>query len=107
MLNHNRNSVLTSLIVGDYLSEPKAGLLSGPTGAHHICSHLAKLLSCLVMHSNEIVDRDHLIDEVWQDDHHDSKSLSQCIGRLRHYFGDTARSAHYIETVPNVGYRPR
>lgn len=105
MLNHSRNSELTLIIVGDYLFEPKAGSLSGPSGAHHICSPLANLLSCLVRHSNEIVDRDHLIDEVWQDGLHDSKSLSQCVGRLRHYFGDTARSAHYIETVPNIGYR--
>jgi DNA-binding winged helix-turn-helix (wHTH) protein len=105
MLNHSRTSEVTLLIVGDYLFEPKAGLLSGPSGAHHICPPLANLLSCLVRHSNEIVDRDHLINEVWQDDHHDAKSLSQCVGRLRHYFGDTAKTAHYIETVPNLGYR--
>lgn len=105
MLNHSRSSELTLLIVGDYLFEPKAGLLSGPSGAHHICPRLANLLSCLVRHSNEIVDRNHLINEVWQDDHHDSKSLCQCVGRLRHYFGDTAKAAHYIETVPNLGYR--
>ena len=105
MLNNSTNKEPTLLIIGDYLFEPKVGSLSGPSGAHHICSQMANLLSCLVRHSNEIVDRDQLINEIWQDDAHDSKSLCQCVARLRHYFGDTAKSAHYIETVPNLGYR--
>ena len=105
MLNQSRNNEAMLLIVGDYLFEPETGLLSGPSGAHHICPQLAGLLSCLTRHSNEIVERDDLVKEVWQDDQHDTKSLCQCVGRLRHYFGDTAKAAHYIETVPNVGYR--
>ena len=105
MLNHASNNELRLLIVGDYLFEPKVGLLSGPSGAHHICSRMAALLSCLIEHSNEVVDRDYLICEIWKDDTHESSSLNQCIARLRHYLGDTARAANYIETVPNLGYR--
>lgn len=105
MLNNSTNSELTLLIVGDYLFEPKVGSLSGPSGVHHICSQMATLLSCLMKHSNEIVDRNHLIGEIWPDDPHASQSLNQCVARLRHYLGDTARAAHYVETVPNLGYR--
>jgi DNA-binding winged helix-turn-helix (wHTH) protein len=105
MLNHHSNSELRLLIVGDYLFEPKVGLLSGPSGAHHICSQMAALLGCLIEHSNEVVDRDYLTWEIWKDDAHASSSLNQCVARLRHYFGDTARAAQYIETVPNLGYR--
>lgn len=105
MLNNPSNRELNLLIVGDYLFEPTVGSLSGPTGAHHICSQMTTLLSCLIKHSNEIVDRDHLIGEIWPDDPHASQSLNQCVARLRHNLGDTARAAHYIETVPNLGYR--
>ena len=105
MLNNQTNSELRLLIVGDYLFEPKVGLLSGPSGAHHICPSMAALLSYLIKHSNEVVDREYLISEIWPDCPQASQSLNQCVGRLRHYFDDTAKAANYIETVPNLGYR--
>lgn len=105
MLNQDSNSELRLLIVGDYLFEPKAGLLSGPTGAHHICSRLSALLSYLIEHSNQVVEREYLVDELWHDDPHGSRSLTQYVGRLRHYFDDKASVPHYIETIPNRGYR--
>ena len=105
MLNNQTNSELRLLIVGDYLFEPKVGLLSGPSGAHHICPRMAALLSYLIKQSNEVVDRDYLINQIWQDCPHAAQSLNQCIGRLRQYFDDTAKAANYIETVPNLGYR--
>jgi DNA-binding winged helix-turn-helix (wHTH) protein len=80
-------------------------LLSGPTGAHHICSRLSALLSYLIEHSNEVVEREYLVDELWHDDPHGSRNLTQYVGRLRHYFDDKASGAHYIETIPNRGYR--
>jgi DNA-binding winged helix-turn-helix (wHTH) protein len=104
MSSQPTNSELRLLIVGDYLFEPRVGLLSGPSGAHHICSRLAALLSCLVEQAGEVVDRDYLVGELWKDEPHPYKSLTQCIGRLRHYFDDTARTAGYIETVPGRGY---
>ena len=105
MLHNHSNSELRLLIVGDYLFEPKVGLLSGPSGAHHICPSMAALLSHLIEHSNEVVDREYLIGEIWPDCPNASLSLTQCIGRLRHYFDDTAKAGNYIETVPNLGYR--
>ena len=50
-------------------------------------------------------ERGQLLDEIWPDHEDASQSLYHCIGRLRHYFDDTAKSANYIETVPNLGYR--
>lgn len=105
MLNHDTQSELRLLIIGDYLFEPKAGLLSGPSGAHHICSRLSALLSYLIEHSNQVIDRDYLVDELWHDDPNGSRCLTQYVGRLRHYFDDKASVAHYIETIPNRGYR--
>ena len=64
MLSKLTNSEFSLLIVGDYLFEPQAGVLSGPSGAHHICSRLANLLCYLVEHSNEVIERDELISEL-------------------------------------------
>jgi len=105
MQSHPTNRELRLLIVGDYLFEPKACLLSGPSGSHHICSRLAALLSCLVEQAGEVVDREYLVNKLWQDEPHSSRSLTQYVGHLRHYFDDTARAAAYIETVPGWGYR--
>jgi DNA-binding winged helix-turn-helix (wHTH) protein len=105
MLNTPKNTPPRLLIIGDYLFDPKVGSLSGPSGAHHLCSRMAVLLSYLVEQSEEVVDRDSLLSEVWQDEIQASNSLNQCVARLRHYFGDTAKAAHYIETIPNLGYR--
>jgi DNA-binding winged helix-turn-helix (wHTH) protein len=105
MLHQDSKSELRLLIVGDYLFEPRAGLLSGPTGAHHICSRLSALLSFLIEHSSQIVERDLLVDELWHDDPHGSRYLTQYVGRLRQYFDDKASIARYIETIPKRGYR--
>ena len=105
MISRSKNSEPGLLIVGDYLFDPKNGLLSGPSGAHHMCTRMADLLSRLIDTSNEVVDRESLIRNFWPDDDNGSTALNQSVGRLRHFFGDTARASNYIETVPNRGYR--
>lgn len=93
------------IIIGDYLFDPRDGLLSGPTGAHHVCPRMTALLSLLLENPCRVLRRQQLIEALWPDDPDASASLTQCVGRLRHYFGDTARAANYIETVPRRGYR--
>ena len=105
MLNNHINSTPNLLIVGDYLFDAGRGLLSGPSGAHYICSRLVTLLGCLLERSGEIVDRDYLANTIWKDDPNAHRALNQCIARLRHYFEDNAKAANYIETVPHSGYR--
>ncbi|MBT8047535.1 MAG: winged helix-turn-helix domain-containing protein [Xanthomonadales bacterium] len=105
MLTETTNHELQLLIVGDYLFEARVGLLSGPSGAHHICSRMTELLCSLIEHSGEVVQRDDLICEIWKDEPEASQALNQCVARLRHYFQDTAKAANYIQTIPNEGYR--
>lgn len=105
MFNNHAHSESSLLIVGDFLFDPQRCLLSGPTGAHHVCPRAVALLSILIDHSDELVDRKALIRQLWPDDDGSSTALSQCVARLRNYLGDKARSADYIETIPNYGYR--
>ena len=76
MLSNLTNNELKLLIVGDYLFDPQVGLLSGPSGAHHMCFRMTALLSCLIECSNEVVDRDYLISELWKDDENAATSLN-------------------------------
>lgn len=93
------------LIVGDYLFEPTIGLISGPGGAHRVCSRTSALLNYFIQHHNQVVARADLISELWHDAPGADKALNRSIARLRNYFGDTARAARYVETVPTRGYR--
>jgi DNA-binding winged helix-turn-helix (wHTH) protein len=105
MFNQHTISKPSLLIVGDYLFDPQRCSLSGPTGAHHICPRMTALLTLLVQHANETVERDWLIRELWPEEEGSSTALSQYMSRLRHYLGDNAQTAQYIETVHHRGYR--
>ena len=105
MNSHSYKDDSQLVIVGDYLFDPREGTLSGPTGLHHICPRMSALLTALAGGPCQVVSREWLMDELWSDEPQASKSLTQCVGRLRQYFGDTAQAANYIETVPRKGYR--
>ena len=105
MLHHSGQNELKLLIVGDYLFEPQSGLLSGPSGAHHMCPQMALLLCRMIERAGEVVDREALICEIWPDTPQGAQRLVSCIGRLRAYFDDSAKAASYIETVNGHGYR--
>lgn len=105
MNGHTYREDTQLVIVGDYLFDPKEGLLSGPTGSHHICPKMSALLVRLAENPCRVVSRRRLTKDLWNEEPHPSKSLTRCVGRLRRYFGDSARSANYIETVPRRGYR--
>jgi len=105
MNGHSYREDSQLVIVGDYLFDPREGVLSGPSGTHHICERMAALLIRLAESPCRVVSRERLTNELWADEPRPSSSLTQCVGRLRQYFGDTARAANYIETVPRRGYR--
>ena len=73
MFNNQSHEEPRLLIVGDYLFDPQAGLLSGPTGAHHMNNRMTAILACLIEHSDIVVERDDLECYVvqvegWRDD---------------------------------------
>jgi len=105
MLNQSPDNESNLIIVGDYLLDPGVGLLSGPSGAHHLCDRKITLLCILIENAGGIVDRETLIANIGDEDSATPRLLNQCVARLRTYFEDTARAANYIETVPNRGYR--
>lgn len=64
-----------------------------------------QVLVCLARHSQEVVPREQILDEVWSDAEVGEDVLTSAISVLRKSLGDTRRSAGLIETIPKRGYR--
>ncbi len=70
-----------------------------------LTSKAAAVLLELVRHAGNTITRDQLLDRVWKDRCPTPDVLTQAIKELRRAFGDDAKPARYIETIPKVGYR--
>ncbi|MFL6273946.1 MAG: transcriptional regulator [Blastocatellia bacterium] len=62
-------------------------------------------LSVLVRSSGHIVEKDHLMAQVWPDAFVEEANLTQYIYRLRKILGISPDGRPYIETVARRGYR--
>src|SRR5215467_12180139 len=66
-----------------------------------------RILSLLLEHPGDIVTREELRQQLWQD--HTfvdfDRGLNKAIAKLRSALGDSAESPRYIETIPRHGYR--
>ena len=67
----------------------------------------ARVLALLVARAGEIVTREALQREIWNDGTHVDfeRGLNFCIAQVRSALGDSAESPRFIETVPKQGYR--
>ena len=63
------------------------------------------LLLDLLRHPGRVLDKDELIDRVWQGVAVTDNALTRAIKDLRRAIGDRARSPKYIETASRRGYR--
>ena len=68
----------------------------------------ARLLHLLIANAGQPVTTDRILVHVWG--HRgggDRQLLKQLVHRFRHKIGDDSEQPHWLETVPNVGYRLR
>jgi len=67
----------------------------------------AKILLALLRSPGEVVSREELIKELWDNDTHVDydRGLNAAINRLRQALSDSAESPRYVETVAKRGYR--
>jgi DNA-binding response OmpR family regulator len=64
------------------------------------------LLEYLMMHPEELLSRDRLLDAVWGWDYPTgTRTVDTRIAELRRVLGDDPSEPDYIETVPGLGYR--
>jgi len=66
-----------------------------------------RVLAVLLQHAGELVTREELKSQLWQNDTFVDfdHSLHNAIARVREVLGDSSESPHYIETLPRRGYR--
>jgi TolB-like protein/Tfp pilus assembly protein PilF len=63
-----------------------------------------EVLLCLARHAGEVVRKEEIIREVWEQTFVSDDSLTRCIGELRRAFRDLAREPTVIETISKRGY---
>ncbi len=66
---------------------------------------IAKLLTKFVLHPNQVISREQLIDYIWGQKAVNEDALSRCIAELRAILKDKSANPQFIETIPKKGYR--
>ena len=61
-------------------------------------------LLLLVSRRGELVEKQHIFEEVWDGVFVTDAALTQCIKDIRRQLGDDASNPRYIKTVPKHGY---
>jgi DNA-binding winged helix-turn-helix (wHTH) protein len=67
----------------------------------------ARLLELLARRSGEVVSREELRREMWDDTTYVDRDqgINSCVRQLRRVLGERAEAPHFIETIPRRGYR--
>jgi DNA-binding winged helix-turn-helix (wHTH) protein len=84
-----------------------SGALTREGAAVRLQPQPARVLALLVARAGEVVSRDALRQEVWNDGTFVDfeRGLNFCIAQIRSALGDAADAPRFIETLPKRGYR--
>lgn len=91
--------------VGEWLVEPRLHRLSRGDSVVDIEPKVMRVLGRLARSPGEVVDRETLLEEVWDGTVVTGHVLNRSISQLRKALGDDAEDPRYIETIPKSGYR--
>lgn len=91
--------------VGTRRVSPLEGWIEGPNGIEHVQPKVIDVLLCLARHAGEVVERDVVIDEVWDGRPSTDDVLTRCISELRQALDDDTGDPTFIQTIPKRGYR--
>jgi serine/threonine-protein kinase len=90
--------------LGDWTVRPRRECIERGGNIVHVHSKPMAVLECLAAAGGEVVTRDELFEAVWPGLVVTDDALTQCVVELRKAFGDSARDAQIIRTVPRVGF---
>jgi len=87
--------------------DPAAGELRKQGRLVRIEPQPARALALLVSHPGEVISRERLRSEVWDEGTHVDfdRGLAYCLGQVRTALGDSADNPRFVETLPRRGYR--
>jgi DNA-binding winged helix-turn-helix (wHTH) protein/TolB-like protein len=91
--------------LGPWTVVPERGLLRQGDVKAHLEPMVMDVLMVLAGHQGSVVNRDQLVNAVWDGRFVADEAIVAKIATLRHKLGDDAKNPIYIETVPRRGYR--
>lgn len=91
--------------LGDWTVRPERGCIErGETAVHLKPKPMAVLLE-LAGAGGAVVGRREIFDAVWPNAEVTDDALTQCVVEIRRAFGDSARKARVVQTIPKKGFR--
>ncbi len=91
--------------LGEWEVRPLHLAVVGPDGEEHLERRWMEVLVMLASRPDEVIERDEILDVVWEGRAMSDDPLNRCIAQLRRVLGDSAQDPKYIATVHGVGYR--
>src|SRR5262245_458114 len=98
-------SPMVSYRFADILVDPEVFKVEKSGQALPLEPKSIRLLLYLIQTRSRVVSTEELLRSLWEDVTVSDNSLARLIAQLRKGLGDDAKVAHYIETVPTIGYR--
>lgn len=88
----------------EFLVDPQARLLQRGGETIPLTPRVFAVLLALLERAGQVVPKDELIRQVWQDAAVTEANLTQSISTLRKALGESAHDRRYVVTVPGAGY---
>ena len=94
-----------AFFVGDWLVEPELNRIQRGGEKAHLEPKVMEVLVCLIQANGNVVSKEQLIRQVWQDTFVTDDVLKVSVWQLRKAFQDDSKHPKVIETIPKSGYR--
>ena len=91
--------------ISDWLVHPSLNTLERSDRTVHVEPKVMRVLLMLAEHSGDVVPKDMLLQNIWQDTFVTEDVLVRSISELRKIFEDNPRQARIIQTIHKTGYR--
>lgn len=90
---------------GDFVIDLQGVRLLHGDAAVHLEPKAFRVLLWLIERRGEVVGREELLENVWEEAFVSENALTRAVTRLRQALGDDSHQPRYVETVPTFGYR--
>jgi len=84
---------------------PLEGRIEGPSGSRHVQPKVMDVLLCLAQSAGQVVEREEILQQVWDGSPLADEALTRCVSELRHQLGDHSDNPSFIRTIPKRGYQ--
>jgi DNA-binding winged helix-turn-helix (wHTH) protein len=95
----------TDFRLGEWLVQPELNRVRGSEGDVHLEPRVMDVLVYLARHAREVLPKERIIQAVWSDAFVSDEVLSRAVKEIRKAFGDDAKDAKVVATIPRRGYR--